>query len=143
MRKLFLLSAANMRKNKGQSAVMVIVLLFASVFMLTGLILIFEYQTNYDHRAELTNSEDVVFSYQTRDENLIKEWRQTILADERTADLLEQRLLCHTISYLYGGGEINTHTVMLPVNTVRSIGKFNFVEKRTIRRITPFICHIL
>ena len=71
MRKTFLLARANMRRSKGQSAIMIAVLLIAAVFMLTGLILIFDYQQNFDRRAEISNSEDVVFSYQTRDEALI------------------------------------------------------------------------
>ncbi len=129
MYKSLLLAWSNIRKNKGQTAIMFTVLLIAAVFMQIGLILTFDYQQNFDRRAALTNSEDVVFSYQTRDEAQIEKWQNIILDDERTQTLETQYVLCGTLSYKYGAGDMNTHIVILPVNAERNLGQFRFVEK--------------
>lgn len=129
MGKFFLLVRANVRKAKGQTATLAVVLLIAALMLQIGMMLALDYSKNFDARAELTNSEDVIFSYQTRDRERIDRWEQIIREDPRTAKLETENSLCNVISFLYGSGEMNTHCIILPADTEREIGRFRFVEK--------------
>lgn len=129
MKKSLLLAGANLRKAKSQSIALVIVLIVAVLFLQIGFILTFDYSANYDKRAKLTNSEDVVFSYQTREDQTVKNWQNLILGDERTAELETTASLCGAAGFKYGSGEMNTHVTIFPSDIDKNLGKFRFVEK--------------
>lgn len=129
MKKSFLLAWSSIRKTKGQVITILLIMLLAALLMQVGLTLVIDYPNNYDRRAELTNTEDVLFSYQTRDEALIAEWERILRSDERTREIETQKSLCQTLSFSYGDGEINTHVVILPASVNRTLGQFRFIEK--------------
>ena len=67
MRKLFLIVCSNIRKAKGQTAAIVVLILFAAMLLNLWLMLSMDYKANFDRYHEKLNAEHVTVTVDDHD----------------------------------------------------------------------------
>lgn len=130
MRKLFLIARANMRKAKGQTAAIVVLILLAAVMLNLWLMLSTDYQANFARYHKKLNAEHVTLAVDDSSGEVRDYLSETLAAD---ADVQEFRLdacMHMTGSFTYNGGNMNGWFVFFDKQTAltRSIGKIEIVE---------------
>ncbi len=130
MNKNLLLSRANIRKAKGQTVAIIVLVLLASLMMNLWLMLGTDYKKNFDRWHDRLNDGHVmILAYNSGEE--FPEFTEKLLKDR--SDVTEY---CITDafgwsgSFEYNGGEINTPLVFLDKETAlsRAVGKIEITE---------------
>lgn len=130
MRKLFLIARANMRKAKGQTVAIVVLILLAAMLLNLWLMLSMDYRANFDRYHDKLNAEHVTLAVDGTDE-VQKFLSQTLESD---ANVKEYRLdnCMHMVgSFPYNGGMMNGEFIFLEKQTAitRTVGKAEIVEE--------------
>ncbi len=132
MGKLLLLARSNIRKAKGQTAVIFVLILLASVMLNLWLMLSTDYKQNFQRSHDRLNAEHVSFVV-TGDGDGIEDFvSSSIEADERTESYELCKTLYSGVSFHYNGGEINLNGVILNKATADSkkIGQIEFFDTK-------------
>ena len=134
MRKSFLLARSNLRKAKGQTVAIIVLILLAALMLNLWLILSMDYKQNFDRYHDKLNAEHVtlcVDGYETQMHDYLS---QTLENDERTTEFCLNESMFTTGSMEYNGGEINTNFVILGKQAAltRSVGKIEITEDSTL-----------
>ena len=130
MNKNLLLARSNIRKAKGQTAAIIVLVLIASIMMNLWLMLATDYKKNLDRSLDRLNDGHVtLFAYNSSEEfrNFVGDYI------ENRSDVTEYCMtdvLGWVGTFEYGGGKINSNFIFLEKETAlaRNVGKIEIVE---------------
>lgn len=130
MRKTLLLARSHLRKAKGQTIAIVVLILLAAAMLNIWLMLAMDYKQNFDRYHDKLNAEHVTLALSSDDAGLRDYVSRILDEDERTAEYCMEDSLFMVGSFPYNGGEVNTNIVILEKQAAdsRTIGRIEIVE---------------
>lgn len=134
MRKSFLIARSNIRKAKGQTASIVVLILIAAAMLNLWLMLSTDYKANFDRYHDAFNAEHVTLSVDGNTDELQQFLTQTLESDSRTAEYRLDPCMHMVGTFPYNGGELNCWFILLEKEAAltRSIGKAEIVEEGSL-----------
>ncbi|MDE6210172.1 MAG: FtsX-like permease family protein [Lachnospiraceae bacterium] len=133
MRKCFLIVRSNIRKAKGQTASIIVLILIAALMLNLWLMLSMDYKANFDRYHDKFHAEHVTLSVDGDTDEVQSFLSKTIESDSRTAAFRLDHCMHMTGSFTYNGGKMQCWFVFLDKQTAltRSIGRIEIVEEGT------------
>lgn len=133
MRKCFLIVRSNIRKAKGQTASIIVLILIAALMLNLWLMLSMDYKANFDRYHDKFHAEHVTLSVDGDTDEVQSFLSKTIESDSRTAAFRLDHCMHMTGSFTYNGGKMQCWFVFLEKQTAltRSIGRIEIVEEGT------------
>lgn len=130
MRKSFLIVRSNIRKAKGQTAAIVVLILLAALMLNLWLMLATDYKANFYRYHDKFNAEHVTLAATENSEEFKSFVSQTLDNDTRTADYSLDSCMYMVGIFPYNGGEANGNFVFLEKQAAlnRTVGKLEIVE---------------
>lgn len=130
MRKSFLIVRSNIRKAKGQTVAIVVLILLAALMLNLWLMLATDYKANFDRYHDKLNAEHVTLAATENSEEFKSFVSQTLDNDSRTADYSLDSCMFMVGTFPYNGGEANGNFVFLEKQAAlnRTFGKLEIVE---------------
>ncbi|MCM1058372.1 MAG: ABC transporter permease [Firmicutes bacterium] len=130
MRKSILFARSNIRRAKGQTAAVAVLVFLAAVMLNLWLMLAMDYKQNFDRCHDRLNAEHILVVME-EDTAVRKCFRDTVEKDERTTEYSIEDCLLTAGSIPYNGGEISVNLVLLEkqASLDRSVGKIEIVEE--------------
>lgn len=130
MRKSFLLAHSNLRKAKGQTVAIIVLILLAALMLNMWLMLAMDYKQNFVRYHDKLNAEHVALSLTSSDAEMRDYLSQTLKNDQRTAEFCIDDAMSTAGLFKYNGGEIATNFVILEKQKAltRSVGKIQLTE---------------
>lgn len=130
-----LLARANIRKAKGQTTAIIVIVLLSSLMMNLWLMLSMDYRKNFDRCHDRLNDGHVnIAAYVTDDdfENFISD---TLKERSDVTDYTVSDAFCEPFSFEYNGGEISQLAVILEKEDAlsRNVGKFEITEDSDVK----------
>ncbi len=134
MRKSFLIARSNIRKAKGQTIAIIVLILLAALMLNLWLMLSMDYKANFERYHDQLNAEHVTLSMDGDQAEVREFLSQTLENDSRTAEYRLDSCLSMTGVFPYNDGEMNGWLVFLPKDTAlsRPIGKAEIVEENDL-----------
>ena len=130
MKKTVLIARANMRRAKGQTAAITVLILVAAAMLNLWLMLSMDYRQNFDRCHDRLNAEHVTLVLNGEADGLTDFVAETLDADARTDQYTMEDCISMVGSLFCNGGEINSEFVILNRHTAenRRIGKVEITE---------------
>ncbi|MCI8499331.1 MAG: ABC transporter permease [Clostridia bacterium] len=130
MRKLFLVARSNMRKAKGQTVAIVVLILLASMLLNLWLMLSMDYKANFDRYHKKLNAEHVTLLVNDTD-GVPKFLTQMLENDSEVKEYRLNSCMYMVGTFPYNGGQMNGQFVFMDKQTAlsRAIGKAEIVEE--------------
>lgn len=125
-----LLARSNLRKAKGQTAAMIVLVLIASIMMNLWLMLATDYKKNFDRAYDRLNDGHTTISAYQRSE----EFRSFITTTLENRSDITEYCVTNALSWVgtfdFNSGEINTTFIFLEKNAAlsRNVGRIEIVE---------------
>ena len=131
MRKSFLIACSNIRKTKGQTASIIVLILIAAFMLNLCLILSMDYKANFDRYHNKLNAEHVTLAVDGNTDEFQRFLSQTLESDSRTEAFCLDNCMHMNGALSYNGGEMNFWFVFLEKQTAltRSVGRIEIVEE--------------
>lgn len=131
MRKSFLIARSNIRKSKGQTASILILILLAAFMMNLWLMLSMDYKQNFGRYHDKFNAEHFTLAADGNSDEFQSFLSQTLESDSRTEEYRLNNCMHSNVTFPYNGGELSSWCVFLDKQTAltRSIGKVEIVEE--------------
>ncbi|MDE7435514.1 MAG: FtsX-like permease family protein [Lachnospiraceae bacterium] len=131
MKKCFLLVHSNLRRAKGQTFAIIVLILLASFMLNLWLMLATDYKQNFDRYHDRLNAEHVTLVIDRELTETGAYFSQLLENDGRTADYRLDPCMSAAGSFEYNGGKITSGFAILDKETAlnRSIGKIEIVEQ--------------
>ncbi len=131
MRKSFLIACSNIRKSKGQTVAIVVLILLGAMMLNLWLMLSMDYQANFDRYHDKLNAEHVTLAVGSDSDKTRKFLAETLENDSRTAEYRLDSCLSMTGTFPYNDGKMNGWFVFLKkdVALTRSVGRAEIVEE--------------
>ncbi len=135
MRKSFLLARSNLRKAKGQTIAIIVLILLAALMLNLWLMLSMDYKQNFDRYHDKLNAEHVTVVVDRDSDEMRKSLTQTLERDERTTEFTLDHIMHVPGLFEYNDGEINSELVIFEKQTAlsRLIGQIEIVEDSKIQ----------
>ncbi len=133
MRKLFLIARSNMRKAKGQTAAIVVLILLAAILLNLWLMLSMDYKANFDRYHDKLNAEHVTLLVD--DTNKVQKFlSQTLERDDEVEEYRLDSCMYMVGTFSYNGGQMNGQFIFMDKQTAisRTIGKAEIVEESNL-----------
>ncbi len=130
MGKLFLIVRANMRKSKGQTTAIVVLILLAAMLLNLWLMLSMDYKANFDRYHDKLNAGHVTLAVDDSD-GKIREVLSKRLKDDKDVETYRLDTCMHmTGTFPYNGGEMNCWFVFMDKQKAlaRTVDKAEIVE---------------
>lgn len=130
MRKLFIIARSNMRKAKGQTVAIVVLILIAALMLNLWLMLSMDYRKNFERYHDKLNAEHVTLAVDDKDGTARSFLTEKLEGDGRVKEYLLSDCMHMVGSFPYNGGMMNGEFVFLDkqTSTARAIGKVEIVE---------------
>ena len=130
MRKLFLIARSNLRKAKGQTAAIVVLILLAATLFNLWLMLSMDYKANFDRYHDKLNAEHVTLAVDGEAGEVREFLSQKLDADAQVEEYRLDDCMHMVGSFPYNGGMMNGEFVFMDKKTAvsRSVGKAEIVE---------------
>lgn len=130
MRKSFLLVRANIRKAKGQTAAIVVLIFLAALMLNLWLMLSTDYKQNFKRYHDRLNAEHVILAADEDNGKMRGFLEQTVENDERTEEFSIDPAMHMVGLFEYNGGEMNSELIILEKEKAlsRPVGKIEIVE---------------
>jgi len=130
MRKSFLIVRSNIRKAKGQTASIIVLILIAALMLNLWLMLSMDYKANFDRYHDRLNAEHVTLSVDGNTDEIQTFLTQTLENDSHIAAFHLDQSMHMTGTFAYNGGKISCWFVFLEKQKAltRSIGRIEIVE---------------
>ncbi len=131
MRKSFLIARSNIRKAKGQTVAIVVLILLAALMLNLWLMLSMDYRANFDRYHDALNAEHVTVSVDDKDGEVKEFLSQTLKDDSRVSQYGFDKCM-HTVgTFPYNGGEMNYWFIILDKRSAltRSVGRVEITEE--------------
>lgn len=131
MRKSILIAASNLRRARGQTAAITVLILLASVMMNLGLMLAKDYKDNFDRCHDKLHDGHVTLGISARDPGMEDFLEEFFQEDGRAVEYAMSDALVMVGYFSYNGGEINTEFVIMEKDTAlnRPVGRMEIVEE--------------
>lgn len=131
MKKLFLIVRSNLRKSKGQTVAIVVLILLASLMLNLWLMLSMDYAANFKRYHDKLNAQHVTLSVDGDKDEVRDFLSQTLENDSRVSQYRLDSCLNMTGTFPYNNGNINSWFVFLEKDIALScpIGKAEIVEE--------------
>ncbi len=131
MKKSFLIVRFNIRKAKGQTASIIVLILIAALMLNLWLMLSMDYKANFERCHDRLNAEHVMLSVEGDQDEIREFLSQTLESDSRTAEYRLDHCMNMTGTFPYNDGEMTGWFIFLQKDTAlsRSIGKAEIVEE--------------
>ncbi|MDE7400457.1 MAG: ABC transporter permease [Clostridia bacterium] len=131
MRKLFLIARSNMRKAKGQTVAIVVLILIAALMLNLWLMLSLDYKANFDRYHNKLNAEHVTIAVDDGSGEVHDFLLQTLDKDNRVSQYELDDCLQMTITFPYNGSEMNSWAYFIEREAAfnREIGRAEIVEE--------------
>lgn len=131
MRKSILIAFSNVRKSKGQTIGIAVLILLAASMLNLWLMLSTDYKRNFDRYHEKFNAEHVTLAVDGSTDDVQSFLRETLEADSRTEEYRMDSCMHISGTFSYNGGEMNSWFVFMEKQAAlnRSIGKMEIVEE--------------
>lgn len=133
MRKNVLIARSNIRRSKGQTASIIVLIIIASLMLNLWLMLSMDYKKNFERYHEKFNAEHVTLAVDGDAVEFQRFLSQTLEGDGRTEEYSLDRCRQTEGMFSYNGGEVISWFVFLEKQAAltRSIGKTEIVEEGT------------
>lgn len=134
MKNIFLIALSNMRKAKGQTASIIVLILIAASMLNLWLMLSMDYKANFDRYHDEFNAEHVTLAIDGNSDKMQKFLSQTLKNDNRTAQYRLDNCMHMTGSFPYNDGKVNCWLAFLNKQDAltRTIGKAEIVEESNL-----------
>lgn len=130
MRKLFIIARSNMRKAKGQTVAIVVLILISALMLNLWLMLALDYKANFDRYHDKLNAEHVAATVDDEDGGVREFLNQTLADDSRVSEFRLDSCLHMTVAFPYNGSEMSNWAFFLDKDTAltRTVGRAEIVE---------------
>ncbi len=108
MRKLFLIVRSNLRKAKGQTASIVVLVLLAAMLLNLWLMLSMDYRANFGRYHDKLNAEHVTITVEDKEGDIKKFLDETLKNDDRVLEYYVDSCMHMTGTFSYNGGDMNS-----------------------------------
>ncbi len=134
MKNIFLIALSNMRKAKGQTASIIVLILIAASMLNLWLMLSMDYKSNFDRYHDKFNAEHVTLAVDGNSDKMQEFLSQTLKDDNRTAQYRLDNCMHMTGSFPYNSGKVNCWLAFLNKKEAltRTIGKAEIVEESNL-----------
>ncbi|MDE6000887.1 MAG: ABC transporter permease [Clostridia bacterium] len=131
MRKLFLIARSNMRKAKGQTVAIVVLILLAALLLNLWLMLSMDYKANFDRYHDKLNAEHVTLAVDDSDGSVREFLTRTLGNDAEVKEYRLDKSMHMFGTFSYNGGMMNCDFIFTDKQTAttRTIGKAEIVEE--------------
>lgn len=135
MKKSFLIARSNLRRSKGQTTAIAILIFLAALMLNLWLILSMDYKQNFYRYHDKLNAEHVTFAIDDVSEEMKELLVQTLENDKRTTEFSLDNSMHMPGTFEYNGGEVNSELIILEKQAAvsRSVGKVEIVEDSDIQ----------
>ena len=130
MRKLFIIARSNMRKAKGQTVAIVVLILIAALMLNLWLMLALDYKANFDRYHKKLNAEHVTIAVDDEDGGVRGFLSQSLADDSRVSQYKLDYCLHMNVNFPYNGSEMGSWAFFLDKDTAltREVGRAELVE---------------
>lgn len=130
MRKSFLIARANLRKAKGQTTAIVVLVLLAALMLNLWLMLAMDYKANFDRYHDKLNAEHVTLAVDEL-EGSRGFLEQTFSTDSNVSDYVISDCMSMTGNFKYNGGELSSWFVFTEKQDAisRTIGRIEIIKE--------------
>ncbi len=130
MGKSFLLARSNLRKAKGQTTAIIVLIFLAALMLNLWLWLSMDYRENFERCHDRLNAEHVTFAIGGDNGEVQDFMEDTLEADERTAEYFMDSVMHMTGTFEYNGGEMNSQLIFMEKEAAlsRPVGRMEIVE---------------
>lgn len=134
MKNIFLIALSNMRKAKGQTASIIVLILIAASMLNLWLMLSMDYKANFDRYHDEYNAEHVTLAVDGNSDELQKFLSQTLKDDNRTTQYRLDNCMHMSGTFPYNGGKITCQLAFLNKENAltRTIGKAEIIEESNL-----------
>ena len=131
MGKSFLIARSNIRKAKGQTASILVLILIAALMLNLWLMLSTDYKANFDRYHDAFHAEHVTLSVDGDTDEMRSFLIQTMASDGRTEEYVLDSTVHMVGTFPYNGGEMNSWFFFMEKQAAltRPIGKIEIVEE--------------
>lgn len=133
MKELFIIVRSNMRKAKGQTTAIVVLILLAAMLLNLWLMLSMDYKANFDRCHDKLNAEHVTLTIDDSDSKINEILSEKLKGDNDVAEYHLDTCMHMTGTFPYNGGEMNSWFVFIEKQAAlaRSVGKIEMIEDST------------
>lgn len=130
MRKLFLIARSNMRKAKGQTVAIAVLILLAAMLLNLWLMLSMDYKANFLRYRDKLNAEHVTLAVDDVDGTVYGFLTETLAKDTAVKEYRLDKCMHMVGTFPYNGGMMSSEFVFMDKQTAvsRTIGKSEIVE---------------
>ncbi len=131
MGKNYLLARSNLRKAKGQTVAIIVLMFLAALMLNLWLMLSLDYRQNFDRCHDRLHAEHVTLAVDGDSDEIAGFLEDTLEADERTADYFLDSVMHMVGIFEYNGGNINSEFIFMEKEAAlsRPVGKCEIVEE--------------
>ena len=131
MRKLFLIARSNMRKAKGQTVAIAVLILLAAMLLNLWLMLSMDYKANFLRYHDKLNAEHVTLAVDDADGTVYGFLTETLAKDTAVKEYRLDKCMHMVGTFPYNGGQMNGQFIFMDKQTAisRTIGKAEIVEE--------------
>ncbi len=131
MRKSFLIARSNIRKAKGQTIAIIVLILLGAMMLNLWLMLSMDYKANFDRYHDKLNAEHLTLAVGSDSAETREFLSKTLEDDSRTAQYRLDSCLSMTGTFPYNDGQMNGWFIFLKKDVAlsRSVGRAEIVEK--------------
>lgn len=135
MNRNILLARANIRKAKGQTTAIIVIVLLSSLMMNLWLMLSMDYRKNFDRCHDRLNDGHVNIAAYVTDDDFKNFISDTLKERSDVTDYTVSDAFCEPFSFEYNGGEISQLAVILEKEDAlsRNVGKFEITEDSDVK----------
>lgn len=130
MKKSFLIAHSNLRRSKGQTAAIIVLLLLAASMLNLWLMLSMDYKHNFDQCHDKLNAEHVTLTLGSDDSDLRDFLSETLENDPNVTQYCMDDTFSMVGSFAFHDGDVNTEFLVLEKEAAqnRSVGKIEIIE---------------
>lgn len=130
-----LLARANIRKAKGQTTAIIVIVLLSSLMMNLWLMLSMDYRKNFDRCHDRLNDGHVNIAAYVTDDDFKNFISDALKERSDVTDYTVSDAFCEPFSFEYNGGEISQLAVILEKGDAlsRNVGKFEITEDSDVK----------
>ncbi len=134
MGKSFLIARSNIRKAKGQTIAIIVLILLAALMLNLWLMLSMDYKANFDRYHDKLNAGHVTLAVGSDSAETHEFLSKTLENDSRTAEYRLDSCLSMTGAFPYNGGQMNGWFIFLKKDAAlsRSVGRAEIVEEGSL-----------
>lgn len=131
MGKYFLIARSNLRKSKGQTVAIIVLIILAAFLLNLWLMISIDYSANFSRQHDALNAEHVMFTIDDESGEAHDFLKMKLDNDEKVEQYRLDSCLQMTGTFEYNDGEMNTWLVFMEKELAlnRNIGKSEIVEE--------------